>query len=231
MSYLRFVCLLASTLTTAAVLMAVAQSPALQRGVSVQMAVTSNAQPVPSADDEDAWVVTVTDTGKLFFGARAVTSAELMEEMKINPRRRDQTLYIKADARAPFADVKMALDAARVGLFDTPVLLTAQPEHPQPGTMVQPKGLPVRLSPPASSEAMVVEVHAPAAELPAVEVNHQQIPWQDLHNNLIQIFQNRSEKLVVVTADDQLPFAQVARVIDVCRSTGATVLSPEPRNQ
>jgi biopolymer transport protein ExbD len=195
------------------------------------MAVTSNAQAVPAADDEDAWIVTVTNTGNLFFGVHPVTPTQLLEEMKINPRQLDQNLYIKADAGTPFADVEKALDAARLGLFDQPVLLTSQPEHPQPGAIVRPKGLPVRLNLPAGSEVTVVEIHASAAESMAIKVNRQQIPWPDLQNKLAQIFQNRSVKLVVIAADDRVPFAQVVRVIDVCRSTGATVLLPEPQNR
>ena len=69
MSTMRFVCLLASTLATAAVLMAVAQSPALQRGVSVQMAATNNAAPMPDADNQYAWIVTVAADGSLYFGS------------------------------------------------------------------------------------------------------------------------------------------------------------------
>jgi biopolymer transport protein ExbD len=89
----------------------------------------------------------------------------------------------------------------------------------------------VRLNLPAGSEVTVVEIHASAAESMAIKVNRQQIPWPDLQNKLAQIFQNRSVKLVVIAADDRVPFAQVVRVIDVCRSTGATVLLPEPQNR
>jgi biopolymer transport protein ExbD len=106
MSYLRFVCLLASTLTTGAVLIAVAQSPALRRGISVQLAVTNNAAPMPDADDEDAWIVTVAADGSLYFGTDPVTRAGLMDVMVRTPRNREQKLYIKADDRAPYADVE-----------------------------------------------------------------------------------------------------------------------------
>ena len=45
----------------------------MQRGVSVQMAVTSNATSVPDADSNDAWIVTVTADGSLYFGADPMT--------------------------------------------------------------------------------------------------------------------------------------------------------------
>ena len=92
MSYLRFVCLLASTLTTAAVLMVVAQTPTLQRGISVQMATSNHAAPMPEADREDAWIVTITTDGRIYFGTDQVTAEGLAEQMKIHPDRKSTRL-------------------------------------------------------------------------------------------------------------------------------------------
>jgi len=50
MNYLLSVSLVALTLTAGAPLDVVAQSPAMQQGVSVQMPVTSNAASMPDAD-------------------------------------------------------------------------------------------------------------------------------------------------------------------------------------
>jgi len=205
------------------------QAQQLQQGVSVTMAITANAQPMPAADDEDAWVVAVTADGNLFFGTHSMTESNLIEKMKTTPRRRDQNLYIKADARARFADVKKALQAAREDSFEAPVLLTAQHEHLQAGTMVPPKGLEVLLTQPAlGSEPTVVQVRSTAEGAPRLEVNNHQIPLANLQNTLAQLFQNRTEKVVALSADSQLPFAQVAQVIDACRSAGAKVILPTP---
>ena len=99
----------------------------LQKGVSVAMVVTNNASPMWEADRADAWIVTITENGNLYFGVDPVTPESLMEAMKSRPRNREQKLYIKADARASFADVKRVLEAARADLFQTAVLLTSQP--------------------------------------------------------------------------------------------------------
>ncbi len=45
----------------------------LQKGVSVQMAVTSNATPMPEADNPDAWIVTITSDGSLYLGTHPVS--------------------------------------------------------------------------------------------------------------------------------------------------------------
>jgi len=201
----------------------------LQEGVSVKMAVTANAQPMPAADDEDAWVVAITADGRLYLGTKQFTANGLTEHMKLTPHRRDQNLYIKADARAPFADVKKVLAAAKEDQFDALVLLTAQHEHVQPGTLVSPKGLEVLLTEPAmGSEAAVVQIRSAGKEMPALEVNHRPIAQEELQASLLALVQNRSEKFVLLKADAQLPFSQLAWVIDICRAAGAKVILPTP---
>src|SRR3979490_24524 len=69
---------------------------AMQKGISVELAPTSNAVPVPDADNQDALIITVTDTGRLYFGIDSVTPESLAERLKDRPSRR-KNLYIKAD--------------------------------------------------------------------------------------------------------------------------------------
>jgi biopolymer transport protein ExbD len=228
MSYMRFVCLFASTLVAAAVLMAVAQSPTLQQGVSVQMAVTSNAASTPEADDNDAWIVTVTADGSLYFGTDPVTRNGLVNAMTRTPRRREQKLYIKADARAAYAGVEKALDAASTAEFATTVLLTSQPGQAAPGTMVPPKGLEVLVGPalPTGTVATVVQLFNSGQQRPTlnININDDQIRLPALRSALTQHFQQDEKRVVLVKADGQLPFADVANVIDICRSAGAKIV-------
>jgi len=207
-------------------LAALAQTPPLQKGVSVQMAVTNNASPMPDADKQDAWIVAVTAAGQMYFGTQAVTAEQLSEEMKKHPRNREAKLYIKADARAPFATVKDALQAAKDLMFDAAVLLTKQPEATSLGMLVPPKGLDVLLGPRASSDAVVVRVSASGQKTPELKVNDSLTSTTNLQTALNQALQNRSQKVVVVNADARLPFAQVAHVIDAVRSVGANAVLP-----
>jgi len=121
----------------------------LHEGVSVQMATTTSAKPMSAADDEDARIVAVTADARFYFGTSQFTAEGLSGQMKTTPRRRDQNLYIKADAHAAFASVEKVLNAARAG-FNTAVLLTSQPEPVAPGKIVPPKGLKVSLGPESS---------------------------------------------------------------------------------
>jgi biopolymer transport protein TolR len=117
-------------------------APPLQAGISVQMPVTNNATPVPEADQEDALILTVTVEGKMYLGVHPIDSDGLgagLRETKGAGRR----LYIKADARAPYATVIHALDAASEAGIETTVLLTSQHDAPQLGTVASPNGITV----------------------------------------------------------------------------------------
>lgn len=225
MNYSLSVCLAALTFATNVMPYASAQSPAMRQGVSVQMARTANATPMPDADNEDAWVVAVTPDGSLFFGVKPVTPESLAEEMKTTPRHRDQSLYIKADARASFGNVDKVLNAAKCDLFESAVLLTNQNETPAIGKMVAPKGLEVLLTS-APSDAVVVELHNSGQLRHALKVNNQEIAWSDLQTTLNQSLQNRSDRIVEIKAEGSLLFAQVAQVIDACSSIKAKVVLP-----
>jgi biopolymer transport protein TolR len=202
----------------------------MQRGVSVQMPVTSNATSVPDADHNDAWVVTVTGDGSLYFGADPMTREGLADWMKTHPRNREAKLYIKADARAPFASVEQVLEVGRRALFEAPVLLTSQREPIAAGTIVPPNGLEVLIAPtlPAGTVATVVQLLNSGQQRPLLRVNGDEISWSALEGTLRRHFQKGDEKIILLKADQRLPFGQVVQVIDVCRSTGAKVFLPTP---
>lgn len=226
MNRLLLVCLLVATIS--AVAQAQAQTQPHRRGVSVQMAVTRSASPMPEADNFDAWIVTVAADGSLYFRIDPMTPDELAEWMKAHPRNRDARLYIKADARAPFASVEKVLEIGRATEFATPVLLTAQAEHNAPGTMVPPKGVDVSLgSTPSGTIATLVEL-LPSGQEPPLLINNDQTSWSALENALTRRFQKGDEKLVLLRADAGLPFAVVVRAIDSCRAAGAKVHLAEP---
>ena len=223
----RFVLILSNKVAMMFVVaIGIAQQP--RQGVSVQMATTTNATPMPAADEDDAWVIAITADGRLYFGTKQLTPEGLSEQMKATPRRRDQNLYIKADARAPYSNVKEVLATAKEDSFESSVLLTTQHEHVQPGTMVLPRGLKVFLSEPApGSETPVVEVHA-GDHSPILAINEKRVAPESLKETLAEVLRNQDVKTVTVKADGQLAFEQLAQVIDTCHAAGAKVILPTP---
>lgn len=198
----------------------------LQKGISVELPVTSSAAPMPAADNEDAWIVTVSADGKTYFGTDPVSPAALEDAMKNRPRNRVQKLYIKADAQVPFSSVATVIHAGRVVGFETPVLLTSQPQPSASGTLVLPRGLEVLVGPalPAGTVVTVVQLLSAGQQRPSVRINRDEISWSALQSTLKQHFQQGNDKLVLLKADMRLTFADVVQAVDTCRAAGAKVV-------
>ncbi len=224
-------CLLSVSLAAAAVVVSfvisnVGQTPALRKGVSVQMAVTQHATTVPEADNDDAWVVTVTADGKLYFGTAPLTPETLFDVMKSRPRKRSANLYIKADERAPYGIVARVVAIGREALFEEPILLTTQREQVAPGIMVPPKGLPVLVYS-GRNAAVVVEINK-GTQSPTLRINDQEVSQDTLQDALQESLRNQTEKTVLVRAGAQVNFGSVASAIDVARSLGTKVYVDMP---
>ena len=232
MKHLLEVYLVALALTSGITPSFAAPSPGrMRQGISVQLPVTSNAIPSPDADQEDSLIVSVTYDGRAYFGVDPISPATLAEKIKGSlTSRTEKNLYIKADARTPYASVVRVLEAVRTAGVKTTSLLTAQRESQKTETLVTPKGLDVLLGPRLStgSESVVVQVLNSGQRGPALMINNEHIPWSNLQGALKQIFRIQSEKVVLVKAEETLPFADVVNVIDVSRSTGAKVVLVTP---
>jgi len=124
---------------------AFSQNLPLQAGVSVQLPVTGNAVAVPKADNQDALVVALTADGRTYLGVdRLATSALADRVKKLLSARSDKTLFIKADARVPYARVVEVMDAVRNSGADLLTFLTAQ-QDTVGSRPLAPKGLEMRV--------------------------------------------------------------------------------------
>jgi biopolymer transport protein ExbD len=187
---------------------------ALKQGISVQLAVTHNAAAMPDADKEEVAILVVTQTGKVYFGVDPITPAALGEKQGLSSRAKEK-LYIKADARTPYADVAKVLDALHKAGVKAPSLLTAQHETPTPGKLVSPKGLEVLLGPPLPSGKGLtfVQVLNSGQQWPLLKINNKEIPWANLESQLRQLSDTPGEKMVLLRANGKLPFGNVVQVM------------------
>jgi len=119
----------------------------LQRGVSVQMAVTRNAVAVPDADTQEALVVALTVDGSAYLRTDRLPPPALADTVRrILSTRKEKTLYIKADARVPYARLVEVIDAVQNSGVEGLTLLTAQQDAGDRGErLVAPKGLEMRV--------------------------------------------------------------------------------------
>ena len=107
-----------------------AQKPMLKQGIAVEMAVASHAVEMRAADEENAVVVAITAMGRLFVG---ITTTEPAALSRLSQR----TVYVKADARAPYQIVLAVLDALH---GKSVVLISAPPESTPKQGYVPPYG-------------------------------------------------------------------------------------------
>jgi biopolymer transport protein TolR len=55
---------------------------------------------------------------------------------------------------------------------------------------------------------------------PALKVNQEDVTWQTLQGRLSDIYKTRAEKVMFVKGDNNIPFADVANVIDLAHAAG-----------
>jgi biopolymer transport protein ExbD len=78
-------------------------------------------------------------------GIDPIAPDSLAEKFKALPAR-TQNLYLKADARAPYASVVRVLDAAHAANIANITLLTSQPKTAQGEAVVLPEGIEIELA-------------------------------------------------------------------------------------
>ncbi len=95
----------------------------------------------------------------------------------------------------------------------TPKGLDALVPQPPPPNQKQP--------PPTPDRTIVVQlIDRGAGNPPALKINQDDVTWETLQGRLEDIFKTRAEKVMFVKGDDNVPFADVANVIDIAHSAG-----------
>jgi biopolymer transport protein ExbD len=95
-------------------------------------------------------------------------------------------------------------------------------------TPLTPKGLdalvpqpPKDKNQPQNNErTVVVQIIKGAGGRAELKINQDDVTWETLETRLSDIFKTRAEKIMFVKADDDLPFDNVAQVIDVAHAAG-----------
>src|SRR5271165_4578209 len=85
---------------------------------------------------------------------------------------------------------------------------------PQPPPPNQPKNT-------TPDRTIVVQlIDKGAGSAPGLKINGEDASWDNLGTRLTDIFKARAEKVMFVKGDDNVPFADVANVIDIAHSAG-----------
>jgi biopolymer transport protein ExbD len=59
-----------------------------------------------------------------------------------------------------------------------------------------------------------------AGQSPALKINQDDVTWENLQGRLTEIYKTRAEKVMFVKGDNNVPFADVANVIDIAHASG-----------
>jgi biopolymer transport protein ExbD/biopolymer transport protein TolR len=100
-------------------------TPMLQKGVSVELANTTNPVDMKDADRDDAVLVAVTRDGKFYLGQEPVRIEDLSTRVNdLLSNTMDKVVYVKSDFRAKYGDVVQVVDNIRNAGVDRIGLLT-----------------------------------------------------------------------------------------------------------
>ncbi len=94
----------------------------------------------------------------------------------------------------------------------TPKGLDALVPQPPPKDQKQP--------PPDVRTIVVQLIDRGPALAPGLKINQDDAAWDNLQSRLADIYKTRAEKVMFVKGDDNIPFADVANVIDIAHSAG-----------
>jgi biopolymer transport protein TolR len=93
-------------------------------------------------------------------------------------------------------------------------------------TPTTPKGLDALVPQPAppgakeDPELLAKTIVVQVATNGKVKINQDDVTWEELGPRLDTIFKERAEKVAFVKGEDNVPFAEVARAIDIMRGSG-----------
>jgi biopolymer transport protein ExbD len=92
-------------------------------------------------------------------------------------------------------------------------------------TPLMPKGLDTLVPQPSPNQPQSLELQAKTVVVQVepngkLKINQEDTTWEGLGPRLEQIFKDRAEKVAFVKGDDSVLFAEVARAIDIMRTSG-----------
>ena len=79
---------------------------------------------------------------------------------------------------------------------------------------------PNQKAPPPDRTIVVQVIDKGAGNQPGVKINQDDATWDTLQGRLQDIFKARAEKVMFVKGDDNIPFANIANVIDIAHAAG-----------
>jgi biopolymer transport protein TolR len=100
------------------------------------------------------------------------------------------------------------------------IFMVISPVTPLGENALIPQPPPKNSKPQANNRSVILQVLATPSGQPKLELNQQAVTWQNLNNELIQIYETRAQKVLFVKADNGVPWQDVATAIDDAHKAG-----------
>lgn len=100
------------------------------------------------------------------------------------------------------------------------IFMIISPVTPRGENALIPQPPPKNAKPQVDNRSVILQVLATANGQPKLELNQQDVSWQNLNTQLIDIYETRAQKVLFVKADKNVPWEDVATVIDDAHSAG-----------
>lgn len=100
------------------------------------------------------------------------------------------------------------------------IFMIITPITPRGDRALIPQPPPKNEKPQQNNRTVVLQVLANPKGIPQLEINQQSVTWQDLDTRLIQIYKTRAQKVLFVKADKDVPWQDVAAIIDQAHGAG-----------
>ena len=100
------------------------------------------------------------------------------------------------------------------------IFMIISPVTPRGENALIPQPPPEHSKPQQDDRSVILQVLATPSGEPKLEINQQDVSWQNLNNRLITIYETRAQKVLFVKADNNVPWEDVATVIDEAHAAG-----------
>ena len=71
-----------------------------------------------------------------------------------------------------------------------------------------------------NNRSVVLQVLQGPGGQPELKINQEEVTWQNLQDQLVDIFKTRAERVLFIKADDNIPWQDVATAIDDAHASG-----------
>jgi biopolymer transport protein ExbD len=206
-------------------------SQPLQKGLHVNLSPALNAISLPETDEAGAIVVAVSPGGKAYLGGDPVASSELTQRVRsliANWQEKDKIVFIKADSATHINAVNaVGLALSDAGVDHVDMLTEHVNSAGQPMERGISSGLPVLL-PPRNTQAKTLRqasdsVTVSILEGTIVKIDGRTVAWDALGPQLRDVYKTRTDKLLLVSGDKDIPFQFLARAIDAARGVDPSI--------